>query len=250
MSYVLNLEQIPSEQFSFEKDRLVLLNRGDIHEISDGSIGSVDLTKVVGATHPNYGGLDWGTLKPVEDRDQCYLARSKDILFNLKKTPEYYLSQEKKQGWAFFKIGDEYYIDEGVHRTVLARLFLSANQLPQVVHGVTITEAIWKDEQSEAVRIYVARETWVAALKEKGIIKLGDLTNLDSLGRYKVADECWEISSISARQALLNDAHPQVRATATSSQQQAFGLPNEFKFCVLKTYEPMRDDHKNAASPI
>ena len=146
MSYVLNLEQIPSEQFSFQKDRLALLNRGDIHEISGGSIGSVDLTKVVGATHPNYGGLDWGTLKPVEDRDQCYLSRSKDILSNLKKTPEYYLSQEKKQGWAFLKIGDEYYIDEGVHRTVLARLFLSANQLPQVIHGVTITEAIWKDK--------------------------------------------------------------------------------------------------------
>lgn len=81
-------------------------------------------------------------------------------------------------------------------------------------------------EPSEAVRIYVARETSVAALKEKGIINLGDLTNLDSLGRYKVAEECWEISSIGARQALLNDAHPQVRATATSSQQQAFASHN------------------------
>ena len=103
-------------------------------------------------------------------------------------------------------------------------------------------------EPSEAVRIYVARETLVAALKEKGSIELTDLTNLDSLGRYKVADECWEISSISARQALLNDAHPQVRITATSSQQQALAsqkwetkandeLSNEFDFSVSEPYD-------------
>ena len=38
-----------------------------------------------------------------------------------------------------------------MHRTVLARLLLSANNRPEVVHGVTITEAVWKDKEKDVV---------------------------------------------------------------------------------------------------
>ena len=69
-------------------------------------------------------------------------------------------------------------------------------------------------------RVYAARDTFVAALKERGNIEPSDLSNLDRLGRFKVADECWDISSIDTRQALLDDPHHQVRSAAVISNNQ------------------------------
>lgn len=146
MSYVVDLEKIPYENVPYSEDSLALLNRDDIQKTGGDYAGSVDLTKVVGTTHRSYGGRAWGVLKPTEDSDRCGLQRLERSMRDLKANPEYYLSRSKKVGWEFLKIGDEYYIDAGVHRTILARFFLGANQLPQVVHGVSITEAVWKEK--------------------------------------------------------------------------------------------------------
>ncbi|ABD72143.1 hypothetical protein Rfer_4457 (plasmid) [Rhodoferax ferrireducens T118] len=73
----------------------------------------------------------------------------------------------------------------------------------------------------EVERLYAARDRFVAALKEKGSIELNDLEKLDRMGRFKVAEECWGILSAEARQALLDDAHHQVRACAAISWRDA-----------------------------
>jgi hypothetical protein len=62
--------------------------------------------------------------------------------------------------------------------------------------------------------LYAARESVVQSLKEKGVVTVQDLSELDRLGRSQVADELWEISTKEVKLALLSDDHHQVRSVS------------------------------------
>lgn len=101
-------------------------------------MGSVDLSKVIGMTHPRYSDLSWQDLIPVSDGPNK-LKRSKDRLDDLSKTPDYFLSHNKKEPiWSFAEVDGEFFISTGVHRTVIGYAFLLENNLPTIVHGVSI----------------------------------------------------------------------------------------------------------------
>lgn len=71
----------------------------------------------------------------------------------------------------------------------------------------------------EVELLYKVRNRFVEGLKESGSISIDDLANLDRLGRFKVADECWSICTEGARNALIDDPHHQVRSTASMASQ-------------------------------
>ena len=112
----------------------------------DSVTGSVDLSRVVGVYHPSYSGKAWGQLVPVHEEKYQGLKRGARRAKELAENPEYYLSNDKKDHWGFILLNGQYYISEGVHRTIIGRAFLELNNLPPVVHGVNICR--YKDQES------------------------------------------------------------------------------------------------------
>ncbi len=116
--------------------------------------GTVPLSAVVGTTHGDYAGYSWLELLPSDYRlyteeDNCNrtlsglegrLKRGWERLKELHSNPGYYLSRTPKDQLSFFKVGNDYFIEDGNHRVVLARFFLSLNVLPEKLQGVSVTE--------------------------------------------------------------------------------------------------------------
>lgn len=117
---------------------------------------TVDLTKVVGTAHEDYASYSWIELLPRDYRShseeefqwaektgvQGLLHRGWERLSELHSNPEYYLNAKTKHHMSFYKLNDHYYINDGNHRTVLARLFLGLNSLPQKIKGVTVMQIL------------------------------------------------------------------------------------------------------------
>ena len=150
------LEEMDLEAVPFSDDVLLYLDARSIH-VGEPQVSSVDLSKVVGTTHPDYCGKTWGQLKPVPGTSEGDFINNRDVAFQglkravgniqcLERNPEYYFSDEEKDHWSFYQIGDEYYISSGNNRTVIGRLFLHLNGQKEVVHGVVVTPAEYKTE--------------------------------------------------------------------------------------------------------
>lgn len=113
-------------------------------------VGDVDLEKVIGTAHPDYGNHAWGDLLPnnhsIDMRirkfppkhDFNILKRATSNLELLNRNPDYYIGSDLKIDWCFFKIEDSFVIADGNHRTILSRFFFCLNNLPQVVRNVEI----------------------------------------------------------------------------------------------------------------
>lgn len=130
---------------TFAHDRLLLFSE---HEVGDRIVqrrhyerATVDLSRVIGTDHPDYGCSSWLELigSPVGS-DNAHLKRIRSRLADLRREPEYYLGPQNLSGWSFFLIEGSYFISGGVHRTVIARFFLAGNGYPQVVSGIPVTE--------------------------------------------------------------------------------------------------------------
>ncbi len=105
------------------------------NDLENDTIGSVDLAKVIGTSHPKYYNKTWRELLDLlyNNSDRSKAKREK-----LKDNPEYYLSKDEKDTWTFAERNGEYYVIEGNHRTIIGRFFLNLNSLSQIVHGVKI----------------------------------------------------------------------------------------------------------------
>lgn len=68
--------------------------------------------------------------------------------------------------------------------------------------------------------MYQARDKAVARLGAQAVITVANLSSLDRIGRFRVADELWSKCDPSARQALLHDEHAHVRSAAVISQMK------------------------------
>lgn len=134
------------EQFDFKKVRNLPT------KLTPAEQGVVDLSKVRGTNHVDYYDNTWLELLPTNPdtfehidywsrHDHAGLMkRGWECIYDLRSNPNYYLDSIPKENWSFAKIGDEYYVTQGNHRTVVARFFLAANGLPQIIKGVSITE--------------------------------------------------------------------------------------------------------------
>lgn len=78
-------------------------------------VEDIPLKKVIGIDQM-YGDMKWG-----DCLNGKYLKRINRNLQELERSPEYYLSDIEKSGLSFKKIGDEYFINTGKHRVVIAR---------------------------------------------------------------------------------------------------------------------------------
>ena len=116
--------------------------------------GSVDLSEVRGIWHPDYANHTWAELiGAASSGARPCLKKLRDCLDELRANPGYYLLEEHKPGWSFYKVGDDYYLTEGNHRLVVGRFFLELNGFPPVVHGVavkTVNPMVWWQRQTQA----------------------------------------------------------------------------------------------------
>lgn len=78
-------------------------------------IEDIPLAKVIGIDQM-YGDMKWG-----DCLDGLHLKRINRNLQELDSNPNYYLSDIEKTGLSLKKIGDEYFINTGKHRVVIAR---------------------------------------------------------------------------------------------------------------------------------
>lgn len=140
----------------FADERLEYFDMSKLHGVPYTFIpaaqGCVDLSKVRGTNHSNYCNSTWMELLPTNPDDFMHLdywerfkhqgkmKRGWNCIRSMRENPAYYISVSEKDHWSFCKVGDHYYISQGNHRTVMARFLLSLNGLPEIVHGVSVTE--------------------------------------------------------------------------------------------------------------
>lgn len=82
----------------------------------------------------------------------------------------------------------------------------------------------------EAVELYRLRDLDVHALQGKAVITADDITQLDRLGKFAIAVQCFDQCDARAQLALTTDVHHGVRAAAvlsalTSPKKQAAHVP-------------------------
>lgn len=134
----------------FDTEPLVYIARHKFNKMPlvRSRIGDVPCSRIIGLTHSQYEDRSWGDLfhkrfqyldeTDVDSTTFGYLKRGKERTADLLKSPKYYLESTPKPNWSFFQIGDFYYINQGNHRTVIARYFYFFNGLPEIIRGVHI----------------------------------------------------------------------------------------------------------------
>lgn len=81
--------------------------------------GCVPIDKMVG-TSQRHKVREWGDAL-------LYMKRIKQRLNCLKENPDYYRDQDKKDHITYIKVNENYFADDGVHRTVIAKFLLHFN---------------------------------------------------------------------------------------------------------------------------
>ena len=128
------IEDIDLQDLPFATD---ILNELDTQKIEVGtpSVGSVNLSKVVGRDFVNNVQLNCQPLKHAYGNVK-----------ELDSNPQYYLNSEDKYHWSFYEIDGDYYISSGNNRTIIGRLFLHLNDREPIIHGVKVTPAKFKEK--------------------------------------------------------------------------------------------------------
>ncbi|MCW8349050.1 hypothetical protein MD535_23960 [Vibrio sp. ZSDZ65] len=131
--YETEAVELFKSNYSFSVQTLMKFDENQYKKLKT-TVGSVDLKDVVGTDNGNYIGRRWG-----EILEKGELQHPHKCLRELAENPEYYLSNDKKEGWYFACVRDRYYVNGGGnHRTLIGRAFLEFNDLPTVIHNVTI----------------------------------------------------------------------------------------------------------------
>lgn len=164
MTYCTSIETIPACQFTFSRDLIEHFDTSRVASATKAVVTSVDLSRVIATTHRDYAGSTWGDLKPRASGSRVApMKRQGANLSHLRQNPHYYLGESEKEHWSFLRLGDDYIIESGNHRTVYGRFFLAANDLANVVHGVsvwdiTLIETQRNDNEQRERR---ARQSWM-----------------------------------------------------------------------------------------
>lgn len=103
-----------------------------IKEINLSNNTSVEVSKITGAKRPEYSDMTWHDI----------LQHAKRMATNLEmfdESPEYYLETEKEKNYmSYMQIdGGDYYVEQGIHRTCIAKYFFHYIQV-QVLYGVKV----------------------------------------------------------------------------------------------------------------
>lgn len=155
--WITDIENIDDVQFRFSDSVLATFEDRN-YEIGESYKGTVNLDLVAGCWHPDYRGSKWRELKPVPgtllgDRNDPAVGNQKlkrviQATQALEQNPTYYLDDNEKEHWSFYEYHGQYYIETGMHRTVIGRYFLAANNLPPLIRNISITPCY--DRVSEA----------------------------------------------------------------------------------------------------
>lgn len=166
MTLLTQIQNMPEHQFGFSGDSISHFDTRLIASCTDPVVTSVDLSRVIATTHPDYAGLTWGDLKPRPDACRnATMKRQQHNLSWLVENPDYYLSLGEKDHWSFFRLRGQYIIEAGNHRTVYARFFLAANGLAPQLHGVSVSDITLIEQTSgRQPRISRPRQTWMSWL--------------------------------------------------------------------------------------
>ncbi|WP_394145648.1 hypothetical protein [Vibrio atypicus] len=114
------------------KKKISINPEGDHWHITDVQLGDV-----VGSQDLRYAGKTWLDLFPCTD-EPYGLKRCFERLKDLQRNPHYYFSEEDKRNYSFINIDGELFIDDGHHRTVIGRVFLTANGFEPVMKNVFV----------------------------------------------------------------------------------------------------------------
>lgn len=100
---------------------------------------TVDLSRVIGTCEYLDEAATWGDLLggPKDEAPQR-LKRLDECVKHLEWNPDYYVDSRGKDDWTFIKVGSDYFIEHGIHRTVVGRCYLDLTRQPAFVHGVNV----------------------------------------------------------------------------------------------------------------
>lgn len=114
---------------------------------------TVDLSRVMGACEFLGQAATWGELLGgPTDEGPKRLRHLDGCIADLEYDPDYYVDRRPKEDWTFIKVGSDYFIDHGIHRTVVGRCYLELTRQPPTIHGVNVltvdpsTWSRWQDE--------------------------------------------------------------------------------------------------------
>lgn len=138
---------------------------------------SIPVESIIGTCHPSYGGITWREFLSIGQR----IGSALDWLEN---NPEYYLQKNQKDHIGYIKRPEGYYIEEGNHRSVLAKfLFFQEGRYDASVHGVGVMEHV-VDLEAEELVANLKNELFKSGLDQRFYIEVSRVL-MEDLGLEK-----------------------------------------------------------------
>lgn len=108
--------------------------------------GSVPVSNIVGSGHVDYQNIfTWGD----------FLSRGKRIENAIRlaeSNPQYYYDRNEKIGMSYVRVGVDYYIQGGNHRSAVAKfLYFLDNRYTEAIHGVQVVECFIDHEAKSLI---------------------------------------------------------------------------------------------------
>ncbi|TOF62790.1 hypothetical protein [Vibrio parahaemolyticus] len=155
------LVEFSTEDFSGWELPIKPLKKFDWHDYEyDGEIiESVDLRKIVGTSHCNYYGKTWAQLIPKVEDEYYVLKRANQNLEDLAHNPTFYLPESKPLTISLAKLDNNYYILNGNHRSIIGCAFLLKNDLPPILHDISVSVYSHKVVQSPQTPLEIQEST-------------------------------------------------------------------------------------------
>ena len=167
-------------------------------------VGSVPIEKVIGIDQSYGDDSSWG-----EWLEGSCLKRLKYRMTELQESPEYYLSDELKDGMSFAKIGEEYFVVTGKHRTTIAKFLAHFNPMAfsnrSPLSSVQITEYFVDYEYQDIEKRFESLELRYPGLKFELEHTSTDVDRRFLLIREKCSHGLFEAYTRQEAIALLND---------------------------------------------
>lgn len=120
----------------------------------------VPVSQIIGTCHSSYAGLTWHEFLEHGQRIGSALELADE-------NPDYYFEDQKKIHLGFKKLPSGYFIEEGNHRSVIAKILLYRDgKYDQSIKGVYVMEHIFDFESAKVVE-KLQNEILAAGLDEK-----------------------------------------------------------------------------------
>ena len=143
--YLTHIEDMDFSAVQFANEKLEFLSPltiiNDYSHIRIDTNQSVDLRNLVGTSFDTYA--EYPFYQYIVGVNGVMFKGMERGLEDLKKTPEYFVREgEKIPPWSFYQVvendKESLFIEDGQHRTIIARFFFALNNIDPIVHGVSV----------------------------------------------------------------------------------------------------------------